>query len=216
MRASELRGLPWHCVSLEAGTVYIGQRADRWNKLGSPKSKKSRRTIPLTPSAVRALREWRRVSGGKGLVFPHHSGRPMYYSELVEHVFDPIMFAAELTVTNSKGKKVHRYSLHPLRHTTASIWIEQGFSAKRVSQLLGHSSIQVTFDLYGHLIDLRLSGSELMRQVEDAICGEQVASAEADEKPEVDDLSVDEQLCFSLNLDDVTARVPTGSHHVGA
>jgi integrase len=216
MRASELRGLPWHYVSLDAGTVYIGQRADRWNKLGSPKSTKSRRTIPLTPSALRALREWHRVSGGEGLVFPHQSGRPMYYSELVEHVFDPIMFAAELTVTNSKGKTVHRYSLHPFRHTSASIWIEQGFSAKRVSQLLGHSSIQVTFDLYGHLIDLRHSGSDLMRQVEEAICGEQVVQEEADGEPELHDVSVDEQLCLSLDLEDVSALISATSAHVDA
>jgi integrase len=173
LRASELRGLPWRFVSFDLGTIFIGQRADRWGTIGSPKTKKSRRTIPLTPSALQALREWRDESGGRDLVFPHPSGRPMYYSELVERVFDPIMRAADLTKKGSDGKERHVYSLHPFRHTTASIWIEQGFSAKRVSQLLGHSSIQVTFDLYGHLIDLRASPSDLMRQVEDAICGKE-------------------------------------------
>ena len=44
-----------------------------------------------------------------------------------------------------------KYGLHSLRHAAASLFIEQGFSPKRVQALMGHSSIQVTFDTYGHL-----------------------------------------------------------------
>jgi integrase len=44
-----------------------------------------------------------------------------------------------------------KYGLHALRHFFASWVIERGFSAKRVQALLGHSSIQMTFDVYGHL-----------------------------------------------------------------
>jgi integrase len=44
-----------------------------------------------------------------------------------------------------------KYGLHALRHFFASWAIEQGFSPKRLQALLGHSSIQMTFDRYGHL-----------------------------------------------------------------
>jgi integrase len=169
LRASEIRGLPWKYVNLDAGTIYIGQRADKWCKVGVPKSKKSRRFIPLTPSTAEALRAWREESGGEGFVFQHPSQRPYNYGELVELIFDPIMFAAGLTKERENGTLTRRYSLHPFRHTTASIWIEQGFSPKRICQLMGHSSIQVTFDLYGHLIDLKHSADDLMRQLEKSV-----------------------------------------------
>lgn len=168
IRASEARGLPWRFVDLDEGTIYIGQRADRWCVLGSPKSKKSRRYIPLTPTTRDALAAWKKVCPCSQLVFPHRSGRPLDYNEVLKWVFNPLMFAAKLT-KQAAGKTRHRYPLHPFRHTAASIWIEMGFSPKRVQYLMGHSSIQLTFDLYGHLFDLRSSGAEMMRQMEEDI-----------------------------------------------
>ena len=43
--------------------------------------------------------------------------------------------------------------MHAFRHAAASLWIEQGLNPKRIQALMGHSSIQVTFDTYGHLFD---------------------------------------------------------------
>jgi integrase len=166
LRASEIRGLPWRNVDLEHGTVYIGQRADRWCKIGPTKTKHSKRTIDLTPDAQMALADWEKESSGQELVFQTSSGRPLCYEDVITCIFDPLMRAAGLT-KNVDGEIKHRYALHAFRHTTASIWIEHGFSPKRVQTLMGHSSIQVTFDLYGHLIELRHSRPELMRQLED-------------------------------------------------
>jgi integrase len=44
-----------------------------------------------------------------------------------------------------------RFNFHSLRHFAASLWIELGFTPKRLQTLLGHSSVQMTFDRYGHL-----------------------------------------------------------------
>ena len=41
--------------------------------------------------------------------------------------------------------------MHALRHACASLWIENGMNAKRIQKLMGHSTIQMTFDVYGHL-----------------------------------------------------------------
>jgi len=46
---------------------------------------------------------------------------------------------------------VAKFGLHALRHACASLWIEQGHNPKQIQKLMGHSSIKVTFDVYGHL-----------------------------------------------------------------
>jgi integrase len=52
-------------------------------------------------------------------------------------------------VVNEKGAA--KYGMHALRHACASLWIENGMNAKRIQKLMGHSTIQMTFDVYGHL-----------------------------------------------------------------
>lgn len=167
LRASEGRGLPWRAIDLEKGLLTVLQRADRWCVMSVPKSEAGYRTIPLTPSCIGALRVWKRLCkrGPNDLVFPAPNGRPMTYFQFVNRLYDPMMIRAELTKVEA-GKTKHVRSPHSMRHTTASIWIEMGFTAKRVQVLMGHSSIQVTFDLYGHLIDLAQSGADLMLKVD--------------------------------------------------
>lgn len=62
-------------------------------------------------------------------------------------VWYPLQRAAGLVDENGKP----RFDFNSLRHYAASMWIEAGFSPKRLQGLLGHSSIQMTFDRYGHL-----------------------------------------------------------------
>jgi len=168
LRSSEGRGLTWEGVNLEKRTVTISQRADRWLNIGPPKSVSSFRTIPLTPSCHKAVAVLKAKANPSSddFVFPDRQGRPMTYFQRISQLYDPIMFEAGLTKV-VEGATKHLRSLHATRHTTASIWIEMGFSAKRVQKLMGHSSIQVTFDLYGHLIDLKESAADMMRAVDD-------------------------------------------------
>src|SRR5947209_8776893 len=58
LRASELRGLRWADVDLDASFLSVRQRADRWNAIGSPKTHAAKRDVPLAPMVVNALREW--------------------------------------------------------------------------------------------------------------------------------------------------------------
>jgi integrase len=57
-------------------------------------------------------------------------------------------------------------TFHSLRHAAASLFIEQGWNAKKVQTVMGHSSIQVTFDVYGHLWSDTKSDLEAMAQLE--------------------------------------------------
>ncbi|MFL5332588.1 MAG: tyrosine-type recombinase/integrase, partial [Geminicoccaceae bacterium] len=144
MRASELRGLTWDAVDLDRRVVQVRQRADSWGTLGAPKSHAGNRQIPLAPMVVNALREWQLAcpKGDLGLVFPTATGAVMNHANIASRGFGPLQRAALGEV---------KYGLHALRHFFASWAIEQGFTPKRLQALLGHSSIQMTFDVYGHL-----------------------------------------------------------------
>jgi integrase len=79
LRSSELRGLRWSDIDLKQGLVHVRQRADRYGKIGKPKSKAGHRTVPLGPQVVNALREWKLQcpKGEHGLVFPTPGGDSM-------------------------------------------------------------------------------------------------------------------------------------------
>lgn len=145
LRASELRGLAWSAVDLKGASVSVVQRADAKGTIGSPKSVSSRRSVPLPPSAVAALRQWKLAcpKSDADLVFPSLAGKPMSNRYMTLNLLGPIAAAA----------KVDSVGLHDLRHAAASLWIEQRVDAKRVQTWLGHHSIQVTFDTYGHLFE---------------------------------------------------------------
>ena len=142
LRASELRGLTWNDVELDGAVLHVRQRADRWNVIGGPKSEASKRDVPLAPMVVNALKEWRLAcpKEAANLVFPTGKGTiwslPNLYRSLHPAQHERI------------GKA---YGLHAFRHAAASLFIAEGFSPKRVQALMGHSTIQVTFDTYGHL-----------------------------------------------------------------
>jgi integrase len=149
LRASELRGLRWVDVDFESREIKVTQRADASHRIGKLKSRSAYRSIPLPPIVLNTLREWKLVcpKGDLGLVFPNGSGNVESYANIVEHGFGPLQKAAGVVDETGATK----YGLHALRHACASLWIEQGHNPKQIQTLMGHSSIQVTYDVYGHL-----------------------------------------------------------------
>lgn len=170
MRASELRGLRWQDVDLDAGVIHVRQRADAWGIMAPPKSKAGRRDIPLAPMVTNALREWRLAcpkieSGALYLVFPNNLGRVESHSNIWKRVFCPLQVECGITRDDGKAK----YGLHALRHAAASLFIEQGWTSKKVQTVIGHASIQMTFDLYGKLFSDEKSDRRAMERVEAAL-----------------------------------------------
>ncbi len=149
MRASELRGLTWNDVDFERKVINVRQRANLWGEMGSPKSAAGEREIPMAPMVVNALREWKLAcpKGSLGLVFPNGNGNVENHANIANRGFYALQRSAGIVDSQAKPK----YGFHALRHFFASWAIDRGFSAKRVQALLGHSSIQMTFDVYGHL-----------------------------------------------------------------
>ena len=155
LRASELRGLRWYDVDLKEGELHVRQRADRYGVIGSPKSKKSRRTIPLDPNLlIPALKEWKLAcpKSEADLVFPTRTGAIDTHKNMLRRL-ESVMHAAGVVRKDGKPK----YALHAFRHYFASWCIspkERGgreLSAKVVQDWLGHSTIAMTLDVYGHL-----------------------------------------------------------------
>ena len=148
MRASELRGLSWDDVDFDAGVIRVTQRADRWNVMGPPKSKAGRREIPMTPMLENTLREWqpRCPDSDLRIVFPTRKGT-IQRQPGIDAQYRPLQIKCGLVNEHGRSK----YGLHDLRHFFASWLIDQEFPPKRIQAILGHSSIQMTFDVYGHL-----------------------------------------------------------------
>lgn len=160
LRGSELRGLRWPDLDFKAGSVTIRQRADQRGVLGKCKSAAAYRTVPLALPVVTALKAWklRCPPCESELVFPNRAGRPIHVNNLREYKWEPILKAIGATTATDRsdcqGREIveHHYGLHDLRHACASRWIKQKIDLKRLTTWLGHSSVQITLDVYGHLI----------------------------------------------------------------
>ncbi|WP_292575846.1 site-specific integrase [Mesorhizobium sp.] len=142
MRVSEIRGLPWAAVDLKLGTIEVRQRADEYGVIGPPKSKAGKRTITLPDDLVSLLKELRLQAGKNELVFPTEAGTPWLLSNFYARVWTKLL-------TNAGVKA---FGFHCLRHFHASMLIDSDANPKEIQTELGHSSIQMTYDLYGHLL----------------------------------------------------------------
>ncbi|MDX3976712.1 site-specific integrase [Shinella sp.] len=177
LRASELRGLQWSDIDLDGGVLHVLRRADPYNKLGVPKSEAGTRTVPIGPVVVSMLKGWKEKcpKGDLDLVFPNGAGNVESHANLLNRVFWPLQIEAGVSVkTGEKDRDGNpvvdaKYSLHALRHAAAAMWIDQGVTAKRIQVLMGHASIQQTFDRYGYLFEARDDDSAAAKAIEERL-----------------------------------------------
>lgn len=149
IRSSELRALRWQDIDLENRMLHVRQRVDRYGKIGPPKSAAGTRSIPLAPIMLNTLREWRLACPRceMDLVFPSATGKPRSHGSLIKDGLKPAMKRAGLGYTG----------IHSLRHFFASWCINRivdgglELPAKTVQVRLGHGTISMTLDTYGHL-----------------------------------------------------------------
>jgi integrase len=161
-RSSELRGLRWEDVDLDAKLIHINQRADYWGIMGALKSEAGERTIPMTPMVANTLKEWKlacpRQDGALGLVFPNGLGKVESHANFCNRGWYPMQIEIGLTKDtgeiDGEGKPILRakYGFHTLRHFFASWLLAEGFSLKKTQGMLGHATMAMTADTYGHLL----------------------------------------------------------------
>jgi integrase len=99
LRASELRGLRWRDIDLKNAELQVRQRADKYRKIGPPKTEAGERAIPLPPTVVNVLREWKLAcpKGTLDLVFPNGKGNVEFHVNLIQRGLWPVLLAASVT-----------------------------------------------------------------------------------------------------------------------
>jgi integrase len=163
LRPEELYGLRSKDLDVENHRLTVNQVVSKTRRkkgedvpryeFGPPKSDKSRRTIDypafvgeLLSSEGQFVTENRRLAGDRwseaGLVFPSQVGTPLEERNVLRR-FQRMCQANGLP----------KLRLYDLRHTHASLLIHEGVHPKKISERLGHSSIKLTMDTYGHLFE---------------------------------------------------------------
>ena len=156
LRLGEALGLKWSDIEFSRRTLLV-RRAVQRQKGGvglvfvEPKTARSRRTIQLSTLAADALKRhqerqtFERKTAAEAwhdhdLVFCTHAGNPLEIARIHDN------FKPSLARTGLPNIRVH-----DLRHTAATLMLEQGVHPKVVQEMLGHSSIALTLDTYSHV-----------------------------------------------------------------
>jgi integrase len=180
LRRGELMALRWQDLDLAGGSVTVERSyCPRSQSYVAPKSRSGRRRVPIAGALRDHLLDHRVALGvdsnPEALVFGEDDGTPFDYK--------PMLARARDAWTEAELEPV---GLHEARHTCASVMIAAGVNIKALSEFLGHSSITITLDRYGHL----LPGSiEQAAQLLDAFLAEaaETAGRAAESVARVDD-----------------------------
>jgi integrase len=145
LRRGELMALRWQDVDLAAGELQVERSYDpKAVEYVEPKSRSGRRRVPIAAilrGHLRALAIASRRSDPAALVFGDRPDVPFHYGAMITRTREA-WEAAELDPIG----------LHAARHTAASVMIAAGVNVKALSEFLGHSTITITLDRYGHLL----------------------------------------------------------------
>ncbi len=154
MRRGETLGVRWQDVDLDAGRLRVLQTVLSINgkiSVSEPKTARGRRPIALDPSTVAALREHRRrMLEERMLVGADHSDEGLVFHRPDGSALRPETVSATFLRRQAK-LDLPRLTLKGLRHTWATIALEQGIHPKVVQERLGHSTINITIDIYSHV-----------------------------------------------------------------
>ena len=150
LRAGETAALRIGHVDLRAGTVFVTRSVSVVKGVrieGEPKTRAGRRTVFLNRALGERLRAHLgdRVLDRDGYVFAAEDGRPLNYGTFYSVYFKP-------AVRHVFPERLHRLRYHDLRHSYASLLVEQGAHPMEMAELMGHSSVQITLDRYSHIM----------------------------------------------------------------
>lgn len=165
LRRSEILGLKWEDIDFKKGTLSVRRSLVRVKGgyiFGDPKTKNSRRTIPLPEPVIKALksqkaRQARENMKWKGLhshlpaqEMPRYNPLNLVFCDEIGDVIKPD-YVTRCFKEDLENAKLPNIRFHDLRHGHATMLLELGEDIKVVSDRLGHSSIAVTGDIYAHV-----------------------------------------------------------------
>ena len=144
LRLGELQALDWSNIDLDINLIHVERSWDRISGYIDPKSRSGRRRVPITNTLRLHLLSHRlqQGDGGRGTVFPNsHGNRPFNPSTIKLH-----------STTAWTNAQLEPITLHQCRHSYAAYMIAAGINTKALSTYMGHSTITITLDRYGHLL----------------------------------------------------------------
>jgi integrase len=159
LRRGELRALRWSDVDLKAKVIHVRRGWDDKEGEQDGKSDAAERDVPIldllaAELTAHILRSGRR---GDGLVFGLTAEQPFYPATVRRHALAAWEAANERQTAEAKRRglvppaPLAPIGLHEARHTCASMFIASGANPKVIQKVMGHASIAMTFDHYGHL-----------------------------------------------------------------
>ncbi len=156
LRRGEVCGLLWSDVDLDKGELRVRHtlsRVDRELVLTEPKTDRSRRRVPLHTGVVTALKGWRKQQVAERLAAGDQwSDTGVVFATELGTMVDPRNLLRTVELAAAKAG-IENVGAHTMRHSAAVAWLESGVHIKAAADLLGHSSISITGDLYGHTSD---------------------------------------------------------------
>jgi integrase len=156
MRQGELLALRWQDVDMENAVVSIRRSLTRSGGrvvFGEPKTKKSRRSIRLTPQAVEALRSHlKRQLRDMEILGDHYQDQSLVFATDTGGPISPSNLKQGNVASLLKRAGLPHMRFHDLRHTCATLLLTRGVHPKFVQELLGHATIAITLDTYSHVM----------------------------------------------------------------
>jgi integrase len=157
LRRGELCGLRWSDVDLVARKITV--RRSRVSVRGkvleqaTTKTRAGLRTVPLSDAAVGALLSWqlRQAEEAEAAQEAWHTEGHVFTME-DGRAIDPSYVTRLFSILRRQGEELPPLSFHGLRHCAASLMLASGADIAVVSKLLGHASVAITADVYGHLV----------------------------------------------------------------
>ena len=177
LRRGELLGLRWSDIDMKNGYISVNRSLVRVNgeqKFQEPKTKRSKRTIGVTKSVIDELKFHRKRQSdlmkeageaweNNNLVFCNELGKPLnprtfarHYERLIQRYNREIEKEGQikgLDVKEIEGKKLPVISFHGLRHTFATLSLQQGTDPRTIQEALGHHKVAFTLDVYSGVTD---------------------------------------------------------------
>ena len=155
MRRGEALGLRWEDVDLKKGVISVRQQLQRINgelKATEVKTERSRRSINLAKPTVVALKEHKAAQRAERLASAAWTDTGYVFTTGIGTPLDPRNVAKQFE-SNCLKAKIGKWHPHELRHSAASLMLATGTPLQVVSAVLGHASIRITSDVYGHVLD---------------------------------------------------------------